>query len=279
MIDLRGRLTGLLSLLLFAGVCHAAAVPGGVYAWRLPAGATDVSFQGDPVFQTGGVAFVGIPLTTDPGELTIRYRTPDGAATHRFAVQAKTYTEQRLTIKNQAMVTPPEETLARIREEGRRQRAIYNSYTDNVPAALASDGMRLPLEGIFTSLFGHRRFFNGQPRNPHSGLDIAAPTGTPIMAAAAGTVALRDDLYFNGNTILIDHGRGLVTMYCHMSAFDVEDGAVVKQGEVIGRVGATGRVTGPHLHWSVSLNGHRIDPQGFLEALAAAGIGAANDPS
>ena len=128
----------------------------------------------------------------------------------------------------------------------------------------------MPLEGITTSLYGHRRFFNDQPRSPHSGLDIAAPTGTPIVAPAPARVALVDDLYYNGKSVFLDHGQGLITMYCHLSEQTVSTGELVQQDQVIGFVGATGRVTGPHLHWSVSLNGYRIDPLAFREALAVA---------
>ena len=125
----------------------------------------------------------------------------------------------------------------------------------------------MPLEGTITSLFGHRRYFNGQPRSPHSGLDIAAKEGTPILAPASGEIVLADELYFNGKTVFIDHGQGLVTMYCHMSQILVANGKTVQQGHQIGLVGSTGRATGPHLHWSVSLNGFRVDPYILIENL------------
>jgi murein DD-endopeptidase MepM/ murein hydrolase activator NlpD len=120
-----------------------------------------------------------------------------------------------------------------------------------------------------SSLFGHRRFFNGQPRNPHSGLDIAASTGTPVLAPSSGQVVLVDDLYYNGKTVFLDHGQGLITMYCHLSEHAVAEGSTVEQGQIIGLVGATGRVTGPHLHWSVSLNGYRVDPNTLMTLLPA----------
>jgi murein DD-endopeptidase MepM/ murein hydrolase activator NlpD len=205
-----------------------------------------------------------LPISAKPGPATLRYLVDGQPQRHSFTVEDKTYTEQRLTIENKAMVTPPPETLARIRAESVRQKALYNTFAQS---ADLSDGFKLPLQGITTSLFGHRRFFNDQPRSPHSGLDIAADTGTPVSAAASATVTLADELYFNGNTLFLDHGQGLITMYCHLSELLVEEGDQVTQGDVIGLVGATGRVTGPHLHWSVSLNGYRIDPETFLATI------------
>ena len=246
---------------------NATSVPGGVYAWSVPAGASDIRFQNNPVFVVGQTALVGIPIrqALGPAQITFVYGGQD--QTHTFEIVDKRYTEQRITLQNKEMVSPNPKQMERIRAESKRQRAIY--ATVSAPMDL-STGFSMPLEGITTSLYGHRRFFNDQPRSPHSGLDIAAPTGTPIVAPAQARVALVDDLYYNGKSVFLDHGQGLITMYCHLSEQTVSTGELVQQDQVIGLVGATGRVTGPHLHWSVSLNGYRIDPLAFREALAIA---------
>ena len=259
-------------LLTLAALCSttafaSTAVPGGIYTWQAPGAATSITFNGKPVMRVGDTVIVGLPISMQPGTAVLHYQDAGKAQTHSFEVVDKQYTEQHITIENQAMVDPPAETLKRIRAESVRQRELYNSFN---PAIDLASGFALPLQGTTTSLFGHRRFFNGQPRNPHSGLDIAAPTGTPIRAAAPGRVTLADDLYFNGNTLFIDHGQGLITMYCHMSKLLVAAGDRVAQGQEIGLVGATGRVTGPHLHWSVSLNGNRVDPALFMQVLNSA---------
>jgi murein DD-endopeptidase MepM/ murein hydrolase activator NlpD len=141
-----------------------------------------------------------------------------------------------------------------MREESGR----YAPATDN-PFPLLQ-----PVDGRISSEFGLKRFFNGEPRRPHSGLDIAAPEGTPIVAPAAGIITLTGDFYFNGNTVFIDHGGGLISMGCHMSRIEVTEGERIARGDLIGRVGATGRATGPHLHWSLYLNGERVDPRAAL---------------
>lgn len=240
------------------------AVPGGIYRWSLPAGATDPKFNDRPVLVRSTEALVGIPLSQPLGMAEITYKVGEQIRSHSFQVNNKAYTEQHITLKNREMVNPNPDQLARIRRESSRQRALYLAFSDREPP---QNGFLQPLEGRVSSLFGHRRFFNGQPRNPHSGLDIAAPAGTEIRAPAAAKVTLVDHLYYNGKTIFLDHGQGLVTMYCHLSKPLVNEGETVKQGQVIGLVGATGRATGPHLHWSVSLNGYRVDPESMMSAL------------
>ena len=269
-IYLRGAIALTAALVSIANIVHAAgatAVPGGVYAWPVPENSRNVRFNGHPVLIAGDTALVGIPIEQSLGNATLTFMQQGQELTHTFEIVDKRYTEQRITLKNQEMVTPNPQQLERIRAEGKRQRAIYAQVSKAIDL---SAGFTMPLQGRTTSLFGHRRFFNDQPRSPHSGLDIAAPTGTPITAPAPGTVALVDDLYYNGKTVFLDHGQGLITMYCHLSEQSVTTGQVVEQNQQIGLVGATGRVTGPHLHWSVSLNGYRIDPLTFRSALADA---------
>ena len=233
------------------------ATPGGIYVLAVPSGVESVTYQHRPVLIHQGRALVGIHINTDPGDYELRLHGPDGATAHGFTVVAKTYPEEHLTIANERMVNPAEEDLLRIRKETERQLAQYRRFTQR-PLRLSP--FNQPVAGVVSSVFGHRRVLNGQPRNPHSGLDLAAVTGTPVQAPAPALVTLADALYFNGNTVFLDHGQGLVTMYCHLHAIAVQEGEEVRRGQVIGQVGATGRVTGAHLHWSVSLNGNRVDP-------------------
>ena len=249
---------------LSASLLANAAVPGGIYVWAIPQGATTLTYADQPVMKVAEHALIGLPITLAPGPQSLVYQQNGRTLRHHFEVFDKTYSEQHITLENKAMVNPPAETLARIRNESTRQRRLYESFSPQVDLR---GGFEQPLTGVITSLFGHRRFFNGQARNPHSGLDIAADSGTTIHAAGNGSITLSDDLYFNGKTLFIDHGQGLVTMYCHMSELLVKSGETVNKGQAIGLVGATGRATGPHLHWSVSLNGTRVDPALFMQVL------------
>lgn len=206
-------------------------------------------------------AVVGIPLAVPPGiqRLTIKQ---DGKTRYRdFSVAAKQYATQHITLKNTRMVNPYAKDLDRIRKE---KKIILKALASWREVPQVQTAFILPVEGRFSSPFGLRRFFNGQPRKPHSGLDIAAPQGTVIRAPADGIVNTTGTFFFNGNTVFIDHGQGLVTMFCHLHRIDVTPGTRVKQGDIIGQVGMTGRVTGPHLHWGVSLNNSRVDPKLFL---------------
>ena len=257
----------LAAMLLSAALPRTAAVPGGVVLVPI-----DAPADAHPVATLDGartlvlregerwVAVVGIPLDTKPGrrELVVGH----GGRTVRLAfdVADKKYDVQKLKVAP-GQVDLSERDLARVETEKAKIRKALHGYSDRSPATLR---LLQPVPGERSSSYGLRRFFNDQARNPHTGMDIAAPTGTPIAAAAAGTVADVGDYFFNGNTVILDHGSGLVTMYCHLSRVDVEAGQSVDAGDTIGAVGATGRVTGPHLHFGVTLNGTMVDPALFL---------------
>lgn len=242
-------------------------VPGGVAVVDLgdQAQAPKVRYQGKPVLtvQEDGkrwIAIVGIPLSVKPGAQQV---TVEGSQALSFQVGAKHYAEQRITIKNQQQVTPNAKNLARIERELAEQTRAYQQFSARQPSNLMFDR---PVNGPLSSPFGLRRFFNGEERNPHSGLDFAANRGTSIKAPAAGKVILIGDYFFNGKTVFLDHGQGLISMFCHLSAIDVKLGDEIPRGGHIGKVGATGRATGPHLHWNVSLNDARVDPAIFIGA-------------
>jgi murein DD-endopeptidase MepM/ murein hydrolase activator NlpD len=242
-------------------------VPGGVAVVDLGTGETapNVRYQNKPVLvikedQQRWIAIVGIPLSVKPGTQQI---SVNGSQTLSFQVGSKHYVEQRIAIKNQQQVNPNAKNLARIERELAEQTRAYQQFSPRQPSNLLFDK---PVGGPLSSPFGLRRFFNGEERNPHSGLDFAANSGTPIKAPAAGKVILIGDYFFNGKTVFVDHGQGLISMFCHLSAIDVKVGAEIPRGGVLGKVGATGRATGPHLHWNVSLNDARVDPAIFIGA-------------
>jgi murein DD-endopeptidase MepM/ murein hydrolase activator NlpD len=264
-------------------------LPSLAFAWSLPrpdpvpGGIAIISLDGDrsqrPMAYYDGqrvmvlydtdhwLAVAGIPLSTAPGAQELEVRYDHGPAhTRAFTVRDKQYAEQRLTVKNKRMVDPSPEDLQRIARESTRTKTALAHWSE---ASALEKPFRLPVRGEFSSPFGLRRYFNGQPRKPHSGLDIAASTGTPIHAPAAGQVVETGQYFFNGNTMFVDHGQGLVTMYCHLSRIDVAPGQRVAQGEVLGAVGRTGRVTGAHLHWGVSLNQTMVNPLLFFPAALA----------
>lgn len=239
--------------------------PGGIAMLDIGA-ATDavpeVRFQDRAVLtlQRNGrwIAVVGIPLSASPGKLQLQLedRSID------FTVSEHAYREQRLTVKNQSYVSPDPKQLERIAAERRVIDAALGNFRD-VP--LDDIALQLPVEGRRSSSFGLRRFFNEQPRSPHKGMDIAAANGVPIRVPRDGIVTATGDFFFNGNTVIIDHGQGFVTMYCHLSEISVAKGQAVAAGESLGAVGSTGRVTGPHLHFGTYLNNTAVDPAVFLD--------------
>ena len=245
-----------------------APVPGGIAAVRLPADVdpASVRYEQRRVLITrrkdDTYAIVGLALGVRPGTYYLEAKTLANKPLRlAFQVRDKVYETQRITIKDKRKVNPEKRDLERIKRDQKQIGAALGHWSDSTAVTL--DFLK-PVDGPLSSPFGLRRYFNEQPRKPHSGLDIAADEGTPIRAPAPGTVIDTGEFFFNGNTVFIDHGQGLITMYCHMSRIDVRPGQRVAAGEVIGAVGKTGRVTGPHLHWSVSLNNARVDPLLFL---------------
>jgi hypothetical protein len=253
---------------LAAAVPSPESVPGGVavIALDLKQRPADVRYRDNRVLLTNDdgrwKAVVGIPLDANTGGHEIVIERRDGARERiPFQVHSYDYATQHITIADERMVHPDEEALKRIRRETPIIRRALSTWTEAEEVPLR---FSLPVHGRQTSAFGLRRFINEQPRNPHRGLDIAGGTGTPISAPAEGVVIETGDYYFNGKTVFVDHGQGLVSMFCHMSRIDVEPGQIIARGDKLGEVGATGRVTGPHLHWSVSLNGTMVNPRMFL---------------
>lgn len=246
-------------------------VPGGVAVVTLTGTTNDsvprVTYQDQPVMvlqdsDASWIALVGIELKTSPGNHVVRVHDAQGERDLSFSVTNKEYEAQHIRLRNQSHVTPDPEQVKRYEREYAEQIEAYRSFRPVTPSNVSLDK---PVEGRLSSPFGLRRFFNGEERNPHSGLDFAVPHGTPVKAPANGVVTIVADYFFNGKTVFIDHGQGLVTMYCHLSKFDVRVGDEVERGQVIARVGATGRATGPHLHWNVSLNNARVDPALFIQ--------------
>jgi len=209
------------------------------------------------------VAVIGIPLSSKPGKHFVKVKTANKTRTLALIIKDKKYRTQHLTIKNKRKVNPNKEDMARITKERPLIKNALKHWRDTIDVPYK---LILPVKGKKSSSFGLKRFFNEQPRRPHSGMDIAAPLGAEISAPADGTVIETGLFFFNGNSVFVDHGQGLITMYSHMDKIDVNPGDTVKTGQIIGKVGKTGRVTGPHLHWGVSLNNARVDPQLFLDA-------------
>jgi murein DD-endopeptidase MepM/ murein hydrolase activator NlpD len=234
-----------------------------------------------PTFQLDGTrwrALLGIDIDTKPGSYQVSFEATSAGhtitATTELDVTAGEFGRRTLRVDN-AFVNPPQPIIARIRREAAEVEQLWGQ---SEPRRLWDAGFVRPVPGRANGAFGSRSFFNGQPRQPHGGADFLSPAGTPIQAPNSGRVVLARDLYFTGNTVVIDHGLGVFSLLAHLSAMDVRQGELVTQGQTIGRVGATGRVTGPHLHWAVRMNGARVDP---LAVLATVGqdAAAAQDPN
>ena len=206
-------------------------------------------------------ALAGIPLKANPGAYRFKIKQQDGSTdVHTVNVTGKKYKEQHLTITNKRKVNPNKQDMERISRERIRKRIAKNHWS----AAYPDVDFVWPVTGRISSIFGLRRFFNEQERNPHNGLDIAAPEGTDIKTAADGTVIEAGDFFFSGNMVYVDHGQGLISLYAHLSRIDVKPGDTLRRGDILGAVGQTGRVTGAHLHFAVMANGVLVDPLYFL---------------
>jgi murein DD-endopeptidase MepM/ murein hydrolase activator NlpD len=210
-------------------------------------------------------ALIGIDLDLKPGRYPVAIDADHGRlrTTYELIVAPKRFPTRRLTV-NESFVNPPPSERERIEREAKLLEGVWTS-----PAAerLWAGPFVRPVAEPANSRFGTRSIFNGVPRNPHGGADFLSPAGTPIHSPNAGRVAVARGLYFSGNTVVIDHGLGLFSMLAHMSAIDVHEGDTVTAGQILGRVGATGRVTGPHLHWAVRAGGARVDPIALLALL------------
>jgi murein DD-endopeptidase MepM/ murein hydrolase activator NlpD len=213
------------------------------------------------------IAVVGIPLDAAPGHAELSVDAGAGAARRvGYEIAPKQYLTQALEVEPRH-VDLSKRDLARYEREKVRLGRVLDTWSESSPVTLS---LAAPVEGTRSSSFGLRRVFNGAGRSPHTGMDIAAAAGVAVGASAAGRVIETGDYFFNGATVVVDHGQGFITLYCHLSRIDVRRGQAVRAGQRLGLVGATGRVTGPHLHFGVMLNRAWVDPELFLAAPAAA---------
>jgi murein DD-endopeptidase MepM/ murein hydrolase activator NlpD len=246
---------------------HESAVPGGVKILKL-----DIHSNSMPYVEVDGhralvvrddaswIAIIGIPLSAPLAPQQVIVHSGDGRQQMQFSIGDKQYASQSLNVAP-GQVNLSKADLERVNRDKEIIEHAMSRWTDEEPEALR---MPQPIPGVRSSSFGMRRIFNGESRNPHMGMDIAAPIGTPVRAPLAGTVIDTGNYFFNGNTVFVDHGRGMISMYCHLSAISVKPGEHVAAGTTLGKVGMTGRVTGPHLHWGLSLNRAWVDPELFV---------------
>ncbi len=241
-------------------------VPGGIVTLKIAADSEirpEVFYREQPVAMSRHHGFwyaiVGLGLNSKAGHHEVRV---NGKGIP-FQVKDKDYPEQHITLKTRKHIDLSAADLKRHRQEKKQAGTVFHRFDLSQAPDLA---FLKPVAGPYSSPFGLKRFFNKSPRKPHSGLDIAAPKGTPIKAPASGKVVLTGNFFFNGKVVYVDHGQGLISMFCHLSEISVVKGDTLGKGQILGKVGATGRVTGPHLHWSVSLNNARIDPMLLLPA-------------
>ena len=213
------------------------------------------------------IGLIAIPYHSKPGTETIGLEWRDRRGRHELTVSLKILSRRFKSEKLQvtpSRVTPSPKDMDRIKREGEEVRAVYAASR---PRRLWDEPFRRPLKGLVTSPYGTRRLLNGKLKSYHGGVDFRAATGTPIYAANTGIVGLAKNLFYSGNIVILDHGSGLFTTYAHLSRIDVVPGHLVEKGQVIGLAGATGRVSGPHLHWGVKVNGANVDPLHMLQTL------------
>jgi len=259
-----------LPTLAHASLPKAANVPGGVIIIQLGNTLTHKQkpqawFGEQAVLVTADLkqwyAVVGLPLNTKPGRYKLNVTMGDKNKVFNFRVKNKKYPEQHIVIEDKGKVELNPVDEARAVSEIATIKALKLHWNETQDTDL---NFIIPAEGRLSGNFGLRRFFNDQPRSPHAGMDVAVGRGTPVISSAPGTVLATDDYFFNGKTVFVDHGNGLITMYCHLDQFDVKTGDVINKGQQLGLSGMTGRATGPHLHWSVILNGAMVDPALFI---------------
>lgn len=241
---------------------------GGVLLCRTVPGASVVLDDVETRADAGGWVILGHDRDA-PEETRLRVRL-DGEWVFdaRYEVAPADYQIQRIDGLPPAMVTPPPDVLERIRQETVRKGQAHASRWDGDGFL---SGFIWPAQGRFSSPYGAQRFYNGEPRRPHYGIDIAAPAGTPVLAPAAGVVTLaEEDMYFEGGLIFVDHGQGFNSVFMHLSEVNVAEGDVIEQGQVIGLIGSTGRSTGPHLDWRIRWRGRNVDPQAAVDIQPAA---------
>jgi len=216
------------------------------------------------VDETSWRALVGIDLDCKPGSYRVTVHAGPGLdADHTLVVLPKKFPTRRLTV-DENFVNPPASVETRIAREAE---LLTSTWAHPTAERLWSAPFVRPVPQPANSRFGTRSIYNGQPRSAHGGADFLSPAGTPVHAPNAGHVVVARDLYFTGNTVIIDHGQGLFSMLAHLSTVEVREGDRIDAGDVVGNVGATGRVTGPHLHWAVRLENARVDPLSVLELL------------
>lgn len=261
-----------LPLLAQAALPGSSSVPGGVAVLQLGS-VVDISdkpqvwFEERPVLVTADAgqwnAVVGLGLNVKPGTHLLRVKIGEKTKSQEFVVNSKDYPKQYVTLKDNSKIELSPKDLARAEREIAAITRLKRHWRVTQETDLA---FILPADGELGGRFGARRYFNNLPRAPHAGLDLAVKRGTPIKTSAQGVVLAVEDYFFNGKSVFVDHGNGLITLYCHLDRIDVKPGQNVLKAQHLGLSGMSGRASGPHLHWSVVLNGVMVDPELFIQS-------------